>query len=169
LVEYFTQAGAGLVILDLTGDPGAVHAGHKYEITSRNRKISGQSGAFSADAFLDDLHYDFLTTSKTILYGGPLPPGTFSADALFVRGFLVFLLQIRRLDVTDVQKTVFADPKIHKTRLNTWFDIGNESLVNVTDVTDFTGSLNVEFFEFVVLHESDTAFLFLNDVNEHFS
>src|SRR5262249_15823608 len=66
-MKDFTQPAALLIVGDLTRNADAIEAGHQHEVSAGDADIGPQRRAFSADAFLDDLHQHFLAAAKDVL------------------------------------------------------------------------------------------------------
>jgi hypothetical protein len=75
---------------------------------------------------------------------------------------------ILRLDVGDVEEPVAAHREVDERRLDGRLEINDLALVDVAGVTLVARPLDVELFEDPVLDDGDTAFLGLEDVDQHF-
>ncbi len=76
--------------------------------------------------------------------------------------------EILRLDVADVEKAVPPDAEIHKGRLDARFQIDDDAFVNVAYIIILSGAFDIQFFEYPIFHNGDTALLWLRHVDQHF-
>ena len=71
-------------------------------------------------------------------------------------------------NVADVEKPVATNAEVDESRLDTGFQIGHHTLIDVSDVTVVGHPFHVEFFEDSVLDDRNPAFFRLRYVDEHF-
>jgi hypothetical protein len=77
-------------------------------------------------------------------------------------------IEILRLDVRDMQKSVTADREVDKGGLDRRLKVDDSALVDVARVALVAGSLHIELFENAVLDDGDPAFFGLKDIDQHF-
>jgi hypothetical protein len=93
----------------------------------------------------------------------------FSPRARFHRSSAgLTVLDVLRLHVRDVQKTIAAYRKINECGLYRRLDVDDFALVNVAGVALVAGPFHIEFLENAVLDDGDPAFFRLKHIDEHF-
>ena len=84
---------------------------------------------------------------------------TARASIIFlVRNEIRRLLEIMRLNVADMQKSVVTDPKVDKNRLKTLFDIDDDSLVDIAYIVVVRRAFHIKLFERVVFNDGNAEF-----------
>jgi hypothetical protein len=66
-----------------------------------------------------------------------------------------------------VQKPVATDAEVHEGGLDRRLDVDDASLVDIADVTFLASPFDIEFFEDTIFQNGDSAFLGLEDIDEH--
>jgi hypothetical protein len=90
------------------------------------------------------------------------------------RGTLLFVddsaaaLIVLRLDVRDVEEAISPDREVDESSLDGGFDVDDLAFIDVPGVTLVTSPFNVELLENAVFNDCDTAFLWLEHVDQHF-
>ena len=165
-IQDLPQALALGFILDLARDAHLAHARHHHEDAAGDGEIGRQGRALGADALLDDLDDDLIAPAKAALDRRAVAAGELAPDGL--GDILALAAEIAGQQVGDVQEAVAAQAKIDKGGLDRRLDVDHPAFVDVADVGGGAGPLDVELFQFAVLHQGDSAFLALGDVNQHF-
>jgi hypothetical protein len=180
------EALASFFVFDFAADADALEAGHEYEVAAGDGDIGGESGAFVADAFLDDLDEDFAAALEDFLDWGFVASIAFvevTRGASTASGFVVVIVVVVVVvfglilnemsvvlvfDIADMQESVAADAEIDEGSLNAGFDVDNFTFVDVSDVVFCTAAFYVELFEDAVFDDRNPTFLGLQDIYEHF-
>ena len=61
-------------------------------------------------------------------------------------GVKAALAEVLRLDIADVQKSVAADAKVDKRGLNTWLQIDDLPLVDISYIVVLAAALDIQLF-----------------------
>jgi len=80
---------------------------------------------------------------------------------------LHFFGEVLRVEVGDVEESIFADAEVDEGGLDGGLHVGHAAFVDVADVRFGAGTLHVEFFELVPADDGDADFFALDDVDEH--
>ena len=142
-----------------------LHEWHHHQEFARNGQIARERRAFGPDAFLENLNENLLAAPQALLDRRSFLSRGFAADLLgrlFGRA-----VEVLRMQVGDVQKTVALETEIDERRLDGRFDVGHASAVDVADVQVGTESFGVEFFETVVFNDRDPAFFAGHVIDQH--
>ena len=68
-VHDVAQAAAQDFVLDFPRHADASQGGHQHQVPAGNADVRGERGALAADAFLDDLHQQFVAAAEDVLDG----------------------------------------------------------------------------------------------------
>ena len=135
----------------------AAEGGHQHEVAAGDADIGRERGALGADAFLDDLHDDFVAPAKDLLDGrlDSRASGTAIAALAALRSFAAFglpivvrhdfggivaaLTEVLRLDVADMQEAVAADAEVDERRLDARLQVDDLALIDVAYVVVLAG------------------------------
>src|SRR5690606_23595333 len=127
-----------------------------------------------------DLDKDLAAAFEDFLDGGLVADAAFvespaasAAVSLFVVGLGARpvrhdVLVILVLDVTDVEKAIPSYAEVDEDCLDTWLNVDDASAVDVANTVLDAAALDVKFLQHAVLEDCDAAFLWLENVDEHF-
>ncbi len=155
-VEDLPQPAAFLVVFDLLAHAHFPHAGHHHQDFAGDGEIGAERRPLGADAFLDDLHDDFVAAAQAALDGRAIAAGHLAADG-FVDVFTA-PTEVGGHQVGDVEEAVAAEAEIDERGLDGRLDVGDAALVDVSNVGSGAGALHVQFVETAVLQKGDSAF-----------
>ena len=65
--QDISKSTAIVFVFDLSRNTDAAEGRHQHEVTSGNANVSRERWTLGANAFLDDLHNDFIATLKNVL------------------------------------------------------------------------------------------------------
>ena len=74
-----------------------------------------------------------------------------------------------RVQVADMEKTIFPHTEVYKSRLDAGLDIRDLALINITDMAAQTRSFDIKLFQLAVFDNCNTALFPLRYINQHLS
>ena len=78
------------------------------------------------------------------------------------------MFEVDGINIRDMQEAVPPDAEVDKGSLDARFDVDDASFVDVANVAFLAGPFDIQFFKHAIFDDGDSAFLRLEDVNEHF-
>ena len=155
---------------------------HENKVTAGNADIRRERRAFRPDPFFNYFDENFVAllehvlnrrfNARTAVIAVVLV--SVVAAAVKMAAFVVagrnkrrILLEIVRLDVADMKKTVAPDAEIDKRRLDALFNIDDDAFVDIVDVVLVRRAFDLQLFQNAVFNYRDSAFFRLPRVNQH--
>ncbi len=84
-------------------------------------------------------------------------------------GVITALAKVLRFDIADVQEAVSSDAEIDEGGLDAGFQVDDFASINVAGESFNALSFDIQFFEFSVVQDGDTALFGLEHVHQHFA
>ena len=168
--ETLLQIPALLVVHYLAGDARAGVFRHHDQIPSGQADVVCEPGPLLSQALFGHLYENLLAFSHEVRDGELVtPPRPAPPPLRPAHGCISWCPVLPDLfggyHVGSVKETVLLDPNVNKAGLDGRFDIGNPSLVSVSDELFARVALNIELFEVVILKDGDPTLLFFLYVN----
>ena len=182
LFHHGAQLAAKVFVRYLARNADVLKMRHEDKITAGNADIRRERRALRTNPFFNHFDENFVALLEHVLNRRlnarsseiAVVVASVVAAAVKMTAFVVagrnkrrILLEIVRLDVADMKKTVAPDAEIDKRRLDALFNIDDDALVDIVDVVLVRRAFDLQLFQNAVFNYRDPAFFRLSRVNQH--